>query len=169
MPDRRLIVIGDGPDFERAKQLAGPNVTLLGYQPGRALVEHMQRARAFLFAAEEDFGISVVEAQACGTPVIAYGRGGVLETVIESADPRFGTGVFFREQSVEAIVDAVRRFEAQPPFDPEVCRRNALRFTAERFRREFFNVVEDACGQAQNRLFRDELQPALDSSHRGAA
>jgi glycosyltransferase involved in cell wall biosynthesis len=104
----------------------------------------MQRARAFVFAAEEDFGISVVEAQACGTPVVAYGRGGALETVVESSDPRFGTGVFFHEQTVASIADALDRFEAHAPFDPEVCRLNAARFSVERFRREFLRVVDQA-------------------------
>lgn len=142
MPARRLVVIGDGPDFERAQELATPNVTLLGYQPDHVFTDYMQRARAFVFAAEEDFGISVVEAQACGTPVIAYGRGGALETVIDSADPELRTGLFFKEQAVASIVDAVQRFEARAPFKPEACRRNALRFSAERFRRDFLGVVE---------------------------
>ncbi|WP_321952400.1 glycosyltransferase family 4 protein [Paraburkholderia bannensis] len=144
MPDKRLVVIGDGPDYERAKALATPNVTLLGFQPDSALVDYMQRAKAFVFAAEEDFGISVVEAQACGTPVIAYGRGGACETVIESHDPEAATGLFFEEQSVESIVDAVARFEAHAPFRADVCRRNAQRFTAERFRRDFLDIVERA-------------------------
>ncbi|HEY1611776.1 MAG TPA: glycosyltransferase family 4 protein [Paraburkholderia sp.] len=144
MPSRRLVVIGDGTDFARAKAAATPNVTLLGYQSDAALVDHMQRARAFVFAAEEDFGISVVEAQACGTPVIALGRGGVREIVVDSPDPERGTGLFFAEQSVASIVDAVERFEAHPSFRADVCRRNALRFTAERFKREFLEVVEQA-------------------------
>lgn len=152
MPDRQLVVIGDGPDFERAKALAGPNVTLLGYQPSAALIDYMQRARAFVFAAEEDFGISVVEAQASGTPVVAFGRGGALETVIESSDPRFGTGVFFHEQSVASIVDAIARFEAHAPFDPEVCRLNAERFSVERFRREFLRIVDQAMDNRPVRL-----------------
>jgi glycosyltransferase involved in cell wall biosynthesis len=145
MPDKRFIVIGDGPEFDKAKALAGPNVTLLGYQPAEVLIDHMQRARGFLYAAEEDFGISVVEAQACGAPVIAYGRGGVLETVIESADPMRRTGVFYREQSVDAIVAALARFETLGPFHPEVCHRNAIRFSPERFRGEFRRVVDRAC------------------------
>jgi glycosyltransferase involved in cell wall biosynthesis len=144
MPSRRLVVIGDGADFSRAKACATPNVTLLGYQPDSVLVDYMQRARAFVAAAEEDFGISVVEAQACGTPVIALGRGGAREIVIDSPDPERGTGIFFGEQSVASIVDAVERFERQAPFRPEVCRRNAMRFTAERFRHEFLEVVERA-------------------------
>ena len=141
MPDRRLVVIGDGPDFARVRELAGSNVTVLGYQPADALIDYMQRAKAFVFAAEEDFGISVVEAQACGTPVIAFGRGGALETVVDSGDPRFGTGVFFYEQSLEAIIDTIKRFEARAPFDEEVCRLNAGRFSAARFQHDFAGVV----------------------------
>ena len=158
MPSRRLVVIGDGTDFARAKASATPNVTLLGYQPDAVLVDYMQRARAFVFAAEEDFGISVVEAQACGTPVIALGRGGVREIVIDSADPERGTGLFFEEQTVASIVDAVERFEQRPAFRGEVCRRNALRFTAERFKHEFMDVVERA--MHDNKGFAD-AQPAL--------
>ena len=81
MPDRKLVVIGDGPDFKKIQEIAGDNVQLLGYQPDDVLRKYMQHAKAFVFAAEEDFGITPVEAQACGTPVIAYGRGGALETV----------------------------------------------------------------------------------------
>nr|WP_232454182.1 glycosyltransferase family 4 protein [Burkholderia ubonensis] len=151
LPNRRLIVVGDGPDFKRVKALAGSNVTLLGYQPTHVLIDLMRRARAFVFAAEEDFGITIVEAQACGAPVIAYGRGGALETVIESHDPNYGTGLFFMRQSVPAIVDAIMRFEAREPMRPEVCRGNAVRFTAERFRAEFLRVVDDAICEARGR------------------
>ncbi|MEX3935098.1 glycosyltransferase family 4 protein [Paraburkholderia phymatum] len=162
MPDRRLIVIGDGPEFARVRELARPNITLLGYQPSNVLIDYMQRARAFVFAAEEDFGISVVEAQACGTPVIAYGRGGVLETVIDSSDPRFGTGVFFYEQSIEAIVDTIKRFEARAPFDEEVCRLNAARFSVARFRQDFAGVVECAMGRHAG-LLTDDQQALVES------
>ncbi|WP_233862410.1 glycosyltransferase family 4 protein [Paraburkholderia adhaesiva] len=155
MPSRRLVVIGDGPDMPRAKAFAGPNVTLLGYQSDERLVDFMQRARAFVFAAEEDFGISVVEAQACGTPVIALRRGGVREIVVESSDSERATGLFFNEQSVASIVDAVERFEQYPPFNAEVCRRNALRFTRERFKREFLAVVERT--MAANRVSADPV------------
>jgi glycosyltransferase involved in cell wall biosynthesis len=94
MPEKKLVVIGAGPEFSRIKASAGHNVDFLGYQPGEVLRDHMQRARAFVFAAEEDFGIAPLEAQACGTPVIAYGKGGALETIRgeESVEP---TGVFF--------------------------------------------------------------------------
>ena len=108
MPQRRLVVIGDGPSFDQVKAKATSNVELLGFLPTAELREMMRRARAFVFAAEEDFGITVVEAQAQGTPVIAFGRGGVTEIVrgLDSAQP---TGVFFREQTAEAIVAAVQK------------------------------------------------------------
>ncbi|VWC05682.1 glycosyl transferase family 1 [Burkholderia arboris] len=144
MPERRLVVIGDGPDFERVKAAATPNVTLLGYQPDAVLVDYMQRAKAFVFAAEEDFGITPVEAQACGTPVIAYGRGGALETVIASGDASTRTGLFFERQASADIVNAVMRFEAAGGFDPRVCRANAQRFTVERFRDGLLEVMASA-------------------------
>ena len=136
MPDRRLIVIGDGPEMKKVRHDATPNVTILGYQPSDVLADYMQRARAFIFAAEEDFGIVPVEAQACGTPVIAFGEGGATETVRDSA-----TGIFFGEQTVESLTEAVHRFEAMT-FDPRGCRANAVRFAPERFRQEFSAFVE---------------------------
>ena len=148
MPDRKLIVIGDGPDFEKVKAAATPNVTIMGYQPTSVLIDHMQRTRAFVFAAEEDFGIIPLEAQACGAPVIALGRGGACETVIESADRSARTGVFFARQAVDDIVHAVHRFEAAGPFDPAACRRNALRFAPERFRTQLLTIVQEAAAQA---------------------
>jgi len=144
MPDRRLIVIGDGPDFAKIKAKAGRNVELLGYQPFAVLRDHMQRAQAFVFAAEEDFGIAPLEAQACGTPVIAFGKGGALET-IRGLDDAAPTGVFFFEQSVAAIRDALGRFEQERQrILPGNCRENALRFSPARFHREFQAVVEQA-------------------------
>lgn len=141
MPQRQLVMIGDGPDMARCKALAGPNVKILGYQSFESLRSHMQRARAFVFAAEEDFGIAPVEAQACGTPVIAFGRGGALETVVESEDPAQRTGLFFAEQEVDAIIAAVERFEAGPAFDPAVCRRHAEKFSIEAFRANFMDII----------------------------
>lgn len=144
MPDKRLVVVGDGPEMARLQALAAPNVELVGYQPFEQLRAHMQRARAFVFAAEEDFGIIPVEAQACGTPVIAFGKGGSLETVIDSNDPATATGLFFAEQTPESIVDAVRRFDALPSgfFSPATCRANAQRFSIEAFRQNFGALVE---------------------------
>lgn len=136
MPDKKLVVIGSGPDFEKIRAKAGPNVELLGFQPFEVLKSYMQRARAFVFAAKEDFGIVPLEAQACGTPVVAFGKGGSLETV------RAGeTGVFFGEQTAPSIQEAVRRFETLS-FDPETVRRHAERFSAPRFRDEFRRFAE---------------------------
>jgi glycosyltransferase involved in cell wall biosynthesis len=138
MPDKELIVIGDGPEYDRLEKAAGPNVSLLGYQPDEAVQHYMQRARAFVFAAEEDFGIVPVEAQACGTPVIAYGKGGAKETIIPDV-----TGIFFDEQSVESLVDAVERFEVKyNQFDHYQIRQHAEKFSAERFREELSHFVE---------------------------
>lgn len=143
MPEKKLYVIGDGPDFKKIKRKAGKNVTLLGYQDFETLKYYMQSAKAFIFAAEEDFGITPVEAQACGTPVIAYGKGGVLETVrgIESIHP---TGIFYIEQKTEALINAVNKFEKNISlFKAEACRNNALMFSEERFRKEFKKYVEN--------------------------
>jgi glycosyltransferase involved in cell wall biosynthesis len=138
MPDRRLVVIGDGPELAKAKAKAGPNVEILGYQDNKVLKSHLQRARAFVFAAEEDFGIAPVEAQACGTPVLAYGRGAARETIVDGV-----TGLFFDQQTVPAIVDTVRRFEAAPGrFSSAEIRKNAERFSSARFKKEFQEFVE---------------------------
>jgi glycosyltransferase involved in cell wall biosynthesis len=147
MPERKLIVIGDGPDMEKIRRKAGPNVKLLGYQPFNVLRDHFQRARAFVFAAEEDFGISVVEAQACGTPVIAFGKGGALETVLTETTST-PTGVFFSEHTVPSVQAAVARFEANiHRFTPANCRRNAERFSIGAFRQTFTTFVNEKYAQ----------------------
>ena len=127
IPDKKLIVIGDGPDFEKIRSYASSNVTLMGYQSFEVLKNHMQRARAFVFAAEEDFGITPVEAQACGTPVIAFGRGGATETVVDGM-----SGLFFDKQSVESMCEAVKRFETME-FDYKKISIHAHKFSIERF------------------------------------
>lgn len=138
MPDKKLVVIGNGPDFEKVKAKAGNNVELLGFQPLDVLKHHMQRAQAFIFAADEDFGIMPVEAQACGTPVIAYRQGGVLETVVEGE-----TGLFFNKQNVGELVQAVNNFEEiKYQFIPEKIRENAEKFSRDHFRKEFKYFVE---------------------------
>ncbi|MEK3992210.1 glycosyltransferase family 4 protein [Robertmurraya sp. FSL R5-0851] len=144
MPSKKLIVIGEGPDFEKVKKQATSNVTLLGYQEFSVLKDHMQRAKAFVFAAEEDFGITPVEAQACGTPVIAFGKGGALETVkgLEHEQP---TGVFFKEQTEDSIIKAIDTFEeVQHKYNPSDIREHAVKFSPERFREEFEKFVVDA-------------------------
>lgn len=144
MGDRRLIVVGAGPDAAKVAAAAGSNVTLVGHVGRERLRELLRGAKAFLFAADEDFGIAPVEAQACGTPVIAFARGGALETV-RGQDAGIPTGVFFHEQSVEAITRAVNDFEALPePISAEACRANAERFGEERFRAEIKALVADA-------------------------
>lgn len=143
MPGKRLVVIGDGPDFKKIKNKAGKNIELLGYQPFDVLKDYMQRARAFVFAAEEDFGITPVEAQACGTPVIAYGKGGALETVrsLEKENP---TGMFFAEQTLSSLRSTVSMFEEQiDSFVPKHCRENSLKFSVEKFKEKFKLFVDE--------------------------
>lgn len=144
MPERRLVIIGDGPERRKIERLASPNVELLGYQPFEVLRDHMQRARAFVFAAEEDFGIVPVEAQACGTPVVAYGKGGVLET-IRGPQEQPSTGWFFHEQSSRAIRAAIAAFEgAEARFDSAEIRAHASKFSRRRFRERFLKEIERA-------------------------
>ena len=141
LPDRKLILIGDGPEADKVNSKAGENVRVMGHLPRAILRDYLQRASALLFAAEEDFGILPVEAQACGTPVIAYGRGGACETIRDLAGPE-PTGVLFDQQTPEALVAAIRRFEAnRDAISPAACRRNALRFGPDRFRRELSAFV----------------------------
>lgn len=136
MPTKRLVVVGGGPELAKLAALATPNVSILGYQPRSRLVELMSKARAFVYAAQEDFGIVLVEAQACGTPVIAYGRGGAREIVEDGL-----TGTLFAEQTEEAVIDAVEAFE-RSDFDTETMRANAERFSTAVFRRTFAEAVE---------------------------
>ena len=140
MPDKRLVVIGDGPEMARVRALSAPNIKILGHQPFAVMREYLQQARAFIFAAEEDFGIAPVEAQACGTPVIAYGQGGALETIQDGV-----SGIFFKEQTITSLMQAVFRFEELPPFSTIACRKNALRFDTARFDSEFRLLIADAC------------------------
>jgi glycosyltransferase involved in cell wall biosynthesis len=147
LPGRKLVVVGDGTEMKRVKQAAGPNVEVLGHQPSHVLVDLMQRAKAFIFAAEEDFGITPVEAQACGTPVIAFGRGGALETV-NGLDHGTPTGLFFDAQTPRAIADAVCEFERhQERIDPVSCRASATRFSTQVFRESYTRFV-DQCWEA---------------------
>ena len=146
------MIIGDGPEMQKVRAKAGPNVTVLGYQTDDIMCNYMQRAKAFVFAAEEDFGITPLEAQACGTPVIAYAKGGVLET-IRGLDDKQPTGVFFAEQSVQAIKTAVTSFEQEAArILPVSCRNNACRFAPERFRAAFMACVEDEWDQVHKPL-----------------
>jgi glycosyltransferase involved in cell wall biosynthesis len=142
LPDQKLIVAGDGPDAERLKAIAGPNVTFVGFVSDEKLRELMATARAFVFAAEEDFGIIVVEAESEGAPVLAFGRGGARETV--SASPELRTGMFFDSNEPKAIAECVRAFVAnESSFSRADCRMQAEKFSAERFRNELMSFVND--------------------------
>jgi glycosyltransferase involved in cell wall biosynthesis len=137
MPDKKLIVIGSGPLLDECIATAPSNVQVMGYQPDAVLRDHLMRARAFIFAADEDFGIAPLEAQACGTPVIAFARGGALETVIDGE-----TGMFFHEQTCDAIVASIDKFEkCRDTFDRDKIRRHADRFSTKRFVDEFRGFV----------------------------
>jgi glycosyltransferase involved in cell wall biosynthesis len=139
MPDKKLVVVGTGPDMDKIKKLQTANIELLGYQPFAVLKEYMEKARAFVFAAEEDFGIVAVESQACGVPVIAFGMGGSLETVKQNK-----TGLFFYEQTAEAIIEAITAFE-KLHFDHKAIRTHAEQFSKERFKQEITNFVLEKC------------------------
>ncbi len=145
MPDKKLIVIGDGSQKQQLLDIISnaPNITYLGHQTWNDLISYLHKARALVFASEEDFGILPLEAQACGTPVIAYGKGGSLETVrgLDIASP---TGMFFNEQSIEAIINAVNKFtEINSQIKIDACINNANNFTNEIFRDKFKNFVLD--------------------------
>lgn len=156
-PNKRLVVIGDGPEHKKIKALAGPNVQILGYQPDAVMVDYMRRAKAFIFAAQEDFGILPVEAQACGTPVIAYGRGGARETVIDKR-----TGLLFDEQTVPSLLGALERFERlQEKFNCADIRRHAESFAEHRFRQDIKNFVDQQLLERDRDKFRP---PALDGA-----
>ncbi|MET0400285.1 MAG: glycosyltransferase [Longimicrobiaceae bacterium] len=133
---RRLVVVGDGSERRRLEALAGPTVEFLGRRGDDEVAELLARCRAFLFPGWEDFGIAPVEAQAAGRPVIAYGRGGAAETVVDGS-----TGVLFEEQTVDALADAMLRADAIA-FEPATCRRNAERFGADVFRAQLGAAIE---------------------------
>ncbi len=143
MPEKKLFVIGDGPTFKKIKRLATDNIVFLGYQSFESLKDHLSRAKAFVFAAEEDFGILPVEAQACGTPVIAYGKGGVTETVINNK-----TGIFFSQQTADSIVNAVKLFEDNiSNFDAQAIARQSAQFSSERFRNQLSEYLSSVLPQ----------------------
>jgi len=150
MPDRKLVVLGDGPNRAQVEAAAGgaPNIEFRGRVDTAELVRLTQAARAAIFAAEEDFGIATVEAQACGTPVIAFGRGGVRDIVLPAPAPD-ATGLFFAEQSAAAIAAAVDSFESlSPAISAEACRANAMRFSREEFRRRIQALARDEMARA---------------------
>jgi glycosyltransferase involved in cell wall biosynthesis len=158
LPDEKLIVAGEGPELGRLRALAGPNVEFVGYRKDAELRRLMGSARAFVFAAEEDFGIVPVEAQGEGTPVLALGRGGARETIVTTGPAR--TGLFFDSPEPEAIAATVRRFIAtEQTFRPEACHRNAQRFETRRFDESFSAFVRQQQGEFGRDLDRARAQP----------
>ena len=141
MPDKKLKVIGSGPDEQKVKKHASANIEFMGYCSDEVMVKTMQNARAFIYAAEEDFGITIVEAQGAGTPVIAYGAGGACETVIDGK-----TGILFKEQTCESLIDAVKYFELhEREFDNTFIYQHAQQFSRENFEKNIRNFVESKC------------------------
>lgn len=135
MPEKKLIVAGNGPEYKKIKSIAKSNIELVGFLEQEELEKYISEAKAFVFAAEEDFGIVPVEAQACGTPVISFNKGGARETIIPNK-----TGLLFDEQSHKSIIDCVNIFE-KSEFDPLFIRQNALRFSKERFEKEMSDFI----------------------------
>jgi glycosyltransferase involved in cell wall biosynthesis len=141
LPDQKLVLIGDGSEMQKIKSLAGPNVELMGYQSDDVLRQYMQRAKAFVFAAVEDFGIMPVEAQACGTPVVGINRGGVAETVVHGK-----TGILFAQQTPDSVADAMKTVAELPSgyFDADVIRSHAETFGRDVFRKRLIGLLESS-------------------------
>jgi glycosyltransferase involved in cell wall biosynthesis len=135
-----LVIVGDGPAMKKLKGIAGSTITFAGHQESKEVQKLLSGARAFVFSAEEDFGIVNVEAQASGLPVIAFGRGGALETVVEGT-----TGLFFYKQETECLIEKIKEFlRKEESFDPHEIRKNAERFPRSRFETEFKAFVDEA-------------------------
>lgn len=130
-----LVVVGDGPDLPHIQRIAKENIKIMGYQPDPVVTDLMNRARAFVYMAREDFGIAMVEAQAAGCPVIAYGKGGATEIVLDGE-----TGLLFEQQTEAGLVEAVLRFESMK-LGSKAAHKNAARFSSERFRQEFLSHI----------------------------
>ena len=147
MPDKKLVVIGDGPQLRMLRKIATPNIVLLGDIPEAEVIEHMQRAKAFLYAAEEDFCSSIVEAQSCGTPVITYGHGSALETVRGLGLSDKPTGLFFDEKTVSAVIKAVKQFEkVENLFEPAQIHEHAQLFSIDKFRKNILTYFQERVG-----------------------
>jgi glycosyltransferase involved in cell wall biosynthesis len=141
---RRLVIIGSGQDEARLRSSAGSTIQFLGWQPDEAIRDHFRRCRALIFPGEEDFGIVPVEANACGTPVIAFGRGGATETIVPLGHSEAPTGSWFDEQQVECLIQAIETIERNgDAFHASHLRRRSVQFTARRFERELFGYLDN--------------------------
>jgi glycosyltransferase involved in cell wall biosynthesis len=151
---RPLVVIGTGPEMKKIQEIADSHIQILGWQPDEVVKKYMATAKAFVYAACEDFGIALVEAQACGTPVIAYGAGGALETVrdIRTSEVGTGTGIFFPNQTETDLVEAVQMFEAyEDKFNPEYARSHAAQFSPETFAERYLDFI-NTCNEKRPSL-----------------
>jgi glycosyltransferase involved in cell wall biosynthesis len=152
--NRRLVIIGDAEERSALRSIAGPTISFLGSQRDEVIQDYLARCRAFLFPGEEDFGIAPIEAQASGRPVIAYGRGGALETVIGADEisgpaPEFATGLFFREQTSASLADAILRFEKiEHRFSPSFIRNHASRFDVLHFRDAMYAFIAEKLSES---------------------
>ena len=147
-----LVIIGIGPDMDKILKIAEPNIKILGWQPDDMVKKYMASARGFVYAACEDFGIALVEAQACGTPAIAYGAGGALETVRDiRTHGDTGTGIFFQKQTEASLIEAVKTFEAKAgKFNPEYAKKHAAQFSKQMFASRYLNFVHQ-CEENNNK------------------
>lgn len=161
LPNEKLVLIGDGPEMDKIKSKAGPNVELMGYQPDDVMHDHMRRAKGFVFGAVEDFGIMPVEAQACGTPVVGINRGGVAETVVHGK-----TGVLFNEQTPESVAEAMQTLADMPTgfFDADEIRAHAETFGRDVFRRRLVELVNESKAQSSNLRSRELTKLSLSVS-----
>ncbi len=137
---KNLKIIGEGADFARLQSLANDNIEFLGYlSDEKEVSKHLAEAKALVFPGEEDFGLTPLQAMAQGTPVIAYGSGGVLETVIDAK-----TGLFFEDDNYESLIGAVEKFEKNiTKYDPQTCINRSKEFGVERFKNQFTKYVEE--------------------------
>ncbi len=152
MPDKKLVIIGEGPEARKIKSKSAPNIEFLGYQAPEKLKEYMQKAKAFVFAADEDFGIMVIESLSCGTPVIALNKGGAAETMIDNK-----TGILFDEQNSDLIKEAVLRFEkVHDKFDPCSLNEYAKSFDRKIFEEKIKTFVDTKCVEFFNKVKANE-------------
>jgi glycosyltransferase involved in cell wall biosynthesis len=144
MPEKKLIVIGGGQDKKRLESMAGPNIAFYDHLPFDEYHSLLKKAKAFVYAGKEDFGITMVEAQACGTPLVAFGKGGAAEIAVDGV-----TGILFKQQNAEALRQAIERFEALPsPMSADLIRANAERFHVDRFNREMLAFIHNCLNEA---------------------